>query len=198
MEPYAWVQFIMELSTTPTNQKQSQTNLSNPSKQFYGCYHGTRSYVKGVTLKSKKLVWQSILKDGERCIAREALGKIMGENNKLMSSSGGDDMVNEAEILEWSLGQSRGHNRCVGQTFKSVTPDIAPSMYAPHGHDLKEELIQSNAYWKEQQEIIKGCNNKEMNSFHSKKLSTTRIVLHSTKTKMMIDVGGLYPKNKTN
>ncbi|KAL8199974.1 hypothetical protein R6Q57_013542 [Mikania cordata] len=81
-------------------------------------------------------------------------GKIMDEKNKSMSSSGSDDTsVNEVEILERSLGQRRGHIQGVGRTVKSVTLDVAPSMYPPHGQDLQKELQQSNSRWQEQQEI---------------------------------------------
>ncbi|KAL8205663.1 hypothetical protein R6Q57_009214 [Mikania cordata] len=61
-------------------------------------------------------------------LAETHWGKIMDEENKSMSSPGGDDtLVNEVEILERSLGQRRGHIRGVGRIMKIVTPDVAPN-----------------------------------------------------------------------
>ncbi|KAL8232571.1 hypothetical protein R6Q57_002349 [Mikania cordata] len=112
----------------------------------------------------RKVVQLNTLRDRETCITRGARGwcnelaeqhwedNITDELNKEKSNSGGDDTIDEVEVLECSLGKWHGHIRDVCRTVKSVTPDFLPHMYAST-NELQQQLVEANVCWEEQQHI---------------------------------------------
>ncbi|KAL8193636.1 hypothetical protein R6Q57_026771 [Mikania cordata] len=72
---------------------------------------GPNHTLRGVMMRSRRVVCLNMWKVGEICILREAQDEnITDELNKGKSTSGGDDTpVDEVKVLERSLGQRRGH-----------------------------------------------------------------------------------------
>ncbi|KAL8216106.1 hypothetical protein R6Q57_022943 [Mikania cordata] len=132
---------------------------------MYGSYHGIQSYAKrrydefkegGVAQHVEG--WIDMHFKGSSGWYNQFAGQhwdnITDELNKAKSASGGDDTpVDEVKMLERSLGQRCGHVRGVGRTFKSITPDLPPHMYAPPINELQQQLAEANARWEEQQHI---------------------------------------------